>query len=178
MKYFDELTRSMTWLGEQQDTVFLGQSCSVPGTAMFNTLKFVAIEKRIELPVMEEQQMGITIGMALNGSVPVSIYPRWDFLILATNQLVNHLNRLKDISAGEYTPKCIIRTGIGSKRPLDPHAQHRNDYTEAYRLMCDNMEIIKVEEPEEIFPAYEKAYSRTDGKSTIIVEVSDYLNEK
>ena len=38
MKYFDELKRSMTWLGQQSDTMFLGQAVEYPGTAMTNTL--------------------------------------------------------------------------------------------------------------------------------------------
>ena len=38
MKYFDELKRSMTWLGSQEDTLFLGQAVEYEGTAMTNTL--------------------------------------------------------------------------------------------------------------------------------------------
>ena len=38
MKYFDELKKSMEWLGEQENTYFIGQAVEVPGTAMFNTL--------------------------------------------------------------------------------------------------------------------------------------------
>lgn len=178
MKYFDELERAMSWLGEKEDTYFLGQAVGCPGTAMFNTLKNVSMTKRLELPVFEETQMGITVGMAVNNTVPISIFPRWDFLICATSQLVNHLNRLKKNSNGEYVPKAIIRTGVGSQIPLHPHFQHMNDYTEAFKLMCDNIEIIKLNTPEEIFPAYQKAYERGDGKSTILVEVSDYLNSK
>ena len=44
--------------------------------------------------------------------------------------------------------------------------------------MTNNIDVIRLEEPEEIFPAYEKAYLRTDGKSTLIVEYGDYYGEK
>jgi len=118
-KYFDELQRAMTYLGEQEDTV-LGQAVAYAGTAMTNTLKGVDSNKLIEMPVDEEMQMGITNGLAVNGSVPVSIYPRWNFLLCAMNQLVNHLDRMPAFSHGEYTPKAIIRVGIGSERPLNP----------------------------------------------------------
>ena len=70
------------------------------------------------------------------------------------------------------------RTGIGSERPLHPQFQHIGDYTEAFRLMCPNIGIIRLEEPEDIFPAYQKALGREDGKSTIVVEYGDYYNEK
>jgi hypothetical protein len=34
MKYFDELKKSMDWLAEQSDTLFLGQAVEYPGTAI------------------------------------------------------------------------------------------------------------------------------------------------
>ena len=178
MKYFDELKRAMDWLAQQPDTFFMGQAVEYAGTAMSNTIKDVPMEKRLELPVFEETQMGMSIGMALKGTVPISIFPRWNFLLLATNQVVNHLDKIATFSHGEFVPKVIIRTGIGSERPLHPQAQHVGDFTEAFRLMCPNIEVIRLEEPEDVFPAYQKAYLRTDGKSTIIVEYGDYYNEK
>ena len=177
-KYFEELKRSMDFLGSQPDTMFLGQAVEYKGTAMTNTLKDVDPSKLLEMPVDEEMQMGITNGLAVAGTVPISIYPRWNFLLLTMNQLINHLDRMPAFSHGEYVPKVIVRTGIGSERPLHPQAQHVGDFTDGLRLMTKNIEIIRLEEPEEIFPAYEKAYSRTDGKSTLIVEYGDYYGEK
>ena len=177
-KYFDELRRSMDYLAQKSNTVFLGQAVAYKGTAMTNTLKDVPKEKLIEMPVSEEMQMGITNGVAVEGSVPISIYPRWNFLLLAANQLVNHLDKLPDYSHREYIPKVIIRTDVGSIRPLNPQLQHTGDFTEAFQKMLTNIEVIRLEEPEDIFPAYHKAYNREDGKSTIVVEYGDYYSEK
>jgi len=168
----------MDFLGEQPDTFFLGQAVEYAGTAMTNTLKDVPRHKLLEMPVDEEMQLGITNGLAVAGTVPISIYPRWNFLLLTMNQLINHLDRMPDFSHGEYIPKVIIRTGIGSERPLHPQAQHVGDFTDGLRLMTRNIEIIRLEEPEDIFPTYERAYTRTDGKSTLIVEYGDYYGEK
>ncbi len=168
----------MNYLAEDNRVVFLGQAVRVPGTAMSTTLKEVNNKKLIELPVAEEMQMGITNGLALNGLIPVSIYPRWNFLLLAMNQLINHLDKIKIMSNGGFKTKAIIRTGIGSQRPLHPQHQHIGDFTDSIRMMCTNIEIIRLEEPSEIFPAYKKALNREDGKSTIIVEYGDYYNEK
>jgi pyruvate/2-oxoglutarate/acetoin dehydrogenase E1 component len=176
MKYFDELKRSMEWLGEQNDTIFIGQAVEYAGTGMTNTLKDVSANKLMEMPVNEDMQMGITNGLAMNGYVPVSIYPRWNFLLLGVNQLINHLDKLPMIS--DYKTKAIIRTAIGSERPLHPQWQHVGDYTEAFEKMLTNVEVIRLDEPEQIFEAYQKAYNRTDGKSTILVEWGDYYNEK
>jgi pyruvate/2-oxoglutarate/acetoin dehydrogenase E1 component len=178
MKYFDELCRAMEFLARDQRTMFLGQAVGCPGTAMTNTLKNVAREKLLELPVTEEMQMGMSTGLALTGLVPVSIYPRWNFLLLAVNQVVGHLDKLPIMSEGGYKPKVIIRTGIGSERPLHPQSQHVGDFTEAFRLMCKTIEVIRLDEPEQIFPAYKKALEREDGRSTIIVEYGDYYHEK
>ena len=168
----------MDYLAQKSNTVFLGQAVAYKGTAMTNTLKDVPKEKLIEMPVSEEMQMGITNGVAVEGSVPISIYPRWNFLLLAANQLVNHLDKLPDYSHREYIPKVIIRTGVGSIRPLNPQLQHTGDFTEAFQKMLTNIEVIRLEEPEDIFPAYHKAYNREDGKSTIVVEYGDYYSEK
>jgi pyruvate/2-oxoglutarate/acetoin dehydrogenase E1 component len=178
MKYFDELKRSMDYLAKHEKVIFIGQAVEYAGTAMTNTLADVPGEKKREMPVTEEMQMGITTGLALDGWIPVSIYPRWNFLLLAVNQLVNHLDRLPNISDKGYSPKIIIRTGIGSKRPLHPQYQHVGDFTDAFRLIFENIDIIRLEEPEDIFPAYKHALGRSDGRQTLIVEYGDYYNEK
>ena len=156
MKYFDELKRSMEFLASDPRTVFIGQAVAFPGTAMSNTLMGVPKEKL----------------------VPVTIFPRWNFLLLAINQLVNHVDKARVMSNGGYDPKIIIRTGIGSERPLHPQHQHIGDFTDAIRKMCTTIEVIRLKEPEDIFPAYEKSLLRDDGRNTILVEYGDYYNEK
>jgi pyruvate/2-oxoglutarate/acetoin dehydrogenase E1 component len=88
MKYKDELIKSMEWLSEKDNTIFLGQSVSYSGNAIFNTLKTLPEEKRIELPVFEEIQMGMSTGLALEGYVPISCYPRFDFMMRAILLLI------------------------------------------------------------------------------------------
>jgi len=178
MKYFDELKRSMDWLGHKNDTVFIGQAVACPGTAMSTTLKDVDKKKLIELPVVEEMQMGMSLGMALDGTIPISIYPRWNFLLCGMNQLINHIDKLKMMTTAENKSKVIIRTGIGSERPLHPQDQHVGDFTDQIQAMCKTIKIIRLNEPTEIFSSYKQAYERQDGVSTILVEYGDYYSEK
>ena len=178
MKYFDELKRAMEYLAEDPRTVFMGQAVAVPGTAMSNTLRDIPRHRLLELPVAEEMQMGMTTGMALAGQIPVSIFPRWNFLLCGLSQLVNHLDKVQVMSGGGYRTKAIVRTGIGSERPLHPQHQHVGDYTEAIRSMCSTIEVIRLDEPEDIFPAYQRALLRDDGRSTLLVEYGDYYSEK
>ena len=53
MKYFEELKKSMNYLGKKKDTIFIGQAVEVAGTAMSNTLKNINKKKLLELPVAE-----------------------------------------------------------------------------------------------------------------------------
>ena len=178
MKYFEELRSAMEYLAQNPRVVFLGQAVAVPGTAMTTTLAMVPDYRKIELPVAEEMQMGMSIGLALGGLVPVTFYPRWNFLLLAANQLVGHLDKISQMSQGGYNPKVIIRTSIGSQKPLHPQCQHVGDFTDAFRLMLTTVDVIRLDEPEDIMSAYQKALERTDGKSTILVEYGDYYAEK
>jgi len=168
----------MDYLARDGRVVFMGQAVVVPGTAMTTTLKNVPRDKLLELPVAEEMQMGMATGMALAGYVPVCIYPRWNFLLLAVNQLVNHLDKIPAISNGGFRPQVIIRTSIGSERPLHPQHQHIGDFTAAFRLMCESIDVVRLDEPQDIFPAYAHALERKDGRSTLIVEYGDYYSEK
>lgn len=168
----------MDWLNTKEDTLFLGQAVEYDGTAMTRTIADVDDGKKLEIPVNEDMQMGMSIGMALNGTVPISIFPRWNFLLLGANQLINHLDKAKIMSNGGYAPKVIIRTSIGSQRPLHPQHQHIADFTASFKGMCDTVDIIKLDEPFQIFDAFKYAYERTDNKSTIIVEWGDYYGEK
>jgi len=176
MKYKDEIIRSMEWLGEKEDTIFLGQSVKFSGNAIYNTLKTLPEEKRIELPVFEEIQMGMCTGMALNGLVPICCFPRFDFILRCMDSLVNHLDKMQHMTEGTFKPKVIMRTSIGSKNPLNGGVQHTQDYTLAIREMLTEVEVILLREPYQVFPLFKSAYE--SDHSTLLIEYGDYYNEK
>lgn len=176
MKYFQELKRSMEYLANKKNSIFIGQAVEYPGTAMYNTLIDIKKEKKIELPVAEEMQMGITIGMAMNGMMPISIYPRWNFLLLATNQIVNHLDKIEILGKNKLKNKIIIRTSVGSQRPLHPQHQHVGNFTKPFAEMCPNVDFIILKDAKDIFSSYKKASE--SNKPTVLVEFGDYYNEK
>ena len=125
MKYKKELIKSMNYLAKKPNTIFLGQSVEFSGNAIYNTLTGVPNKKKLEMPVFEDAQMGMSLGLAMNGFVPITCYPRFDFLILAFNQLVNHLDKVRKMSRNEIKPRVIIRTSVGSKKPLDGGPQSK-----------------------------------------------------
>lgn len=177
-KYFNELKKAMDFLGNKKNTIFIGQAVEVPGTAMSNTLVDIDRSKLIELPVAEEMQMGMSLGFAMNGHIPISIFPRWNFLLYGVNQLINHIDKFRVMNGTEIKPKIIIRTGIGSKRPLHPREQHIGDFTDSFKKMSTTIDIIKLKNPDDILKSYKKAFYRNDNKNTILVEYGDFYNEK
>jgi len=177
MKYVDHLIKSMEYLAEDPRTIFIGQSVAYSGNSIFNTLKTIPNDRKIETPVFEETQMGLSIGLAMEGFVPVTCYPRFDFLLLAVNQLVNHLDKMEEMTWGDFKPRVIIRTSIGAKVPLNGGLQHTQDHTEAFKHLLDNVNVVLLENKEDIFPAYQEALNREDNKSTLIIEYGEYYNQ-
>lgn len=161
--YRDALSRAMEALAEDERVLFLGQGVACKGTFMSTTLVGVPDGQKVELPVMEECQLGMSIGLALAGFIPVSVYPRWNFLLSAASQMVNHLDKMR--------AHVIVRVGVGSTTPLYPGPQHVGDFTEAFRQMMPNTHFERIHEPADAAAAYADALRR-EGPS-VIVEFAD-----
>lgn len=168
-QYFSELCCAMELLSQHPRSVFMGQSVQYPGTAMFNTLRNVPMEQRVELPVFEDCQLGLATGASLNGDLVVSLYPRINFLLLAMSQLVLHLDCIPRYSA--YRPKVIIRTAVATDQPLNPGPQHLSDYSQALRSMLRTVNVVSLFRAEQIVPEYQKAMEVEH--STLLVEYSN-----
>ena len=175
MKYFEELKKSMEYLAKNKKTFFIGQAVEVQGSAMRNTLKGVD-KKTFRVTCCRRNANGNDYRHVNVKLYSVSIFPRWNFLLLALNQLVNHLDKLPEMTSNHYKSKAIIRTGIGSQRPLHPQCQHISDFTKSVKLMTNSITVVKLKEPSQIFKEYKKALARRH--STILVEYGDYYNEK
>ena len=71
--YVKEINRSMKMLSKNKKTIFIGQSVKYPGSSIYVSLDNIPDQKKIELPVFEETQMGMCTGLSLEGYVPISI---------------------------------------------------------------------------------------------------------
>ena len=174
MTYKDSLTNMMTKLGEMDNTVFLGQQILFPGNPMSGTLIDVPKEKMIELPVMEDSQMGMSLGMAMAGKFVVTFYPRWDFLICAANQLVNHVDKIELMSNGQWKPNMIIRVAKGSEIPLNPGPQHRGNYHNEFQSITQTIKFFDCVTVDDIENAYNHAIN--EGGITLINEYPEKYN--
>ena len=174
VSYKDELQRATDLLAKE-GYLFIGQNVLAGGTSLYHMVKHLPIEQRIELPVFEEIQMGMSIGMTLEGLKVCTTYPRMDFIILALNQIINHADKIKAMSKDQFKLKgLIIRVAVGSTKPIFSGEQHSGDYTKAFKSMCKHIKVVKLMKPEQIVPAYKKAMK--SDTPTIIIEVADLYN--
>ena len=150
-----------------EGALFVGQSVAYDGATMYHTLAGVPQEQRLEMPVIEDFQLGFCLGLSLVRKAPiVSIYPRMDFLLLAMNQLVNHLDRF--CKMGDFRPKVIVRTRVGPKQPLNAGPQHTGHYTEAFELMLRNIDVVELNHADDVMQCYSEALASP--YSTLVVE--------
>lgn len=168
-RYKRAIFNEMKKLGKMKNTFFLGQQVGV--TDFYGTLSQVPMNKRLEMPVAEEMQLGMSIGLALEGYLPISIFQRMDFLPRACDQLVNHLDIINKLSEGKFYPKVIIRTTVGSSTPLDTGLQHKKDLVKGFQKLLRDILVIPIKTVKEVKEAYKHALY--DKGSTIIVEYQD-----
>lgn len=164
--YKEELKKSMEYMGSKDDVIFIGQQIVFRGNPMSTTIENVSKDKMIETPVLEEVQMGMSTGLAISGYCVVSFYPRWDFLICGTNQLVTHLDNFKKMTG--YDAHVIVRVGKGSDTPLDPGPQHKSDYSEQFKELLEYVEVVSLKDKSKIYETYINAYKNK--KPIIITE--------
>ncbi len=170
-KYSKEIIKSMKFLESKKNTVFLGQSVIFSGNLLYKTLKNISNKKKIELPVFEEVQMGMSLGMALNGMYPVTCYPRFDFLLCAMNQLINHTDKINRITKKQFSPGMVIRVLVGSKNPLDGGEQHTQNYIEELKKIFKSINVYDLKDEKNIFFSYKEAFNNK--KINLIVEYSE-----
>lgn len=159
------VNEAMRRLAEEPNSIFVGQSVEYDGAAIYDSLEGIPREKRLEFPVVENLQLGYCTGLSLVGQLPICIYPRMDFMLLAMDQLVNHLDKLPLYG---WKPKVIIRTAVGQKKPLDAGPQHTQNYTRPLQLVLQNVLVCEVRTPDEVKDAYERSLKSRN--STLIVE--------
>lgn len=156
-EYQEEIMKGFKILNDQKNVIFLGQNIISKGCPMYNALIKCDRNKMIELPVIEDTQLGMSIGLCLEGNIVVSVYPRIDFMICAMNQLVNHLDKVKEMSRGEFKPGVIVITQLGNTKPIDPGVQHKGRYTNGIKKLVKNIDVIKVNNSNDFLRALNNA---------------------
>jgi hypothetical protein len=164
ISYKEAVTLSMTELG-QEGAIFIGYNVA-KGDAM-GTLKNVQLNQKVETPVAENLMSGLAIGMSFEGFIPVLYFERHDFMLVAMDAIVNHIDKIERISHGEYKVPVIIRAVSADSGPFYSGITHSQDFTEMLRAAV-SFPIYDPKDGKEVLEAFRKA--RLSGRPAIIVE--------
>lgn len=155
-------------LARQPNVVFVGQGVRIKANCLHEQLVGVPESQRLEVPVFENTQLGMCLGMALTGILPVCLFPRTNFLLCAIDQLVNHLDKWQQMTG--KPAKVIVKTMTGTTKPLDPGPQHSNvtnGHAEAFDEMTDELIVADLYGIETVYRGYQEALER-DGPTLLI----------
>lgn len=174
MTYKDTLKKTMNELARSRLTRFIGYNVSY-GPRMHGTLVDVPLDRCIELPVAENLMVGIAMGLALEGFRPIVCFERMDFMLVAADAIINHVDKLPYLSGDQFHFPIIFRCVVGTDAPLDPGVQHTQDHSTLFHIACKHMRVVRVCTSEDIEREYARAARDTD--PTMIVEYKQWYND-
>ena len=174
MGYIQALRDAMSCVENYPNAIVLGQTVQAGGSGMSKTFTHLSDHKLLEMPVAENMQMGMSIGLSLAGYHPViSVYPRINFLMDAIGILTGELDKICDYS--DYRPRVIIRTAIAHPEPMDPGPQHLGNYVEALRHALTWVNVFTLQDTASIPRMYKYAFDSE--LSTILIEYMSLYDE-
>jgi pyruvate/2-oxoglutarate/acetoin dehydrogenase E1 component len=112
-------------LGKYPDVFVIGQGLWSPwyvGNTMTDLDKKFGKERIIDTPVSESACTGAAVGAALAGMRPIVVHPRMDFMLYATDAIVNQAAKWSHMVGGQAHPGLTIRAIIN--RGGEQGAQH------------------------------------------------------
>lgn len=129
--------------------VILGEDIGVDGGVFRVTeglLSRFGEERVVDTPLSESGIVGVAIGMAAYGLVPVAEIQFMGFLYAAMEQLISHAARIRNRSRGQYHCPMVIRTpyGAGIHAP-----EHHSESTEALLIHTPGLKVVVPSGPKE-----------------------------
>ncbi len=171
MKYKDAVTQSMEMLARDPKVVFLGYNIT-RGTRAYGTLSNVPKSRCIETPVAENLMADLAIGLSLEGYKPVLFFERHDFVLIALDSLVNHLDKMEKISKEEFKSSVLVRAVVGGTIPFYPGMQHTQDFTEIFKRIF-HFPVLTPKTAGEVMECYKRS-SAFDKPYMILEKRDDY----
>lgn len=164
ISYKEAMNLAMKELGDK-GAIFIGYNVA-KGDAM-GTLKEVSAEQKLETPVAENLMSGLAIGMSFEEFLPVIYFERHDFMMVAMDAIVNHVDKIERISHGEFKVPVIIRAVTADGGPFYSGITHSQDFTEVLKAAV-TFPIYDPKNGKEILEAFRNA--RDSKRPAIIVE--------
>ena len=131
------------------------------------TLKNVPDNQKLETPVAENLMAGLCIGMGFEDFLPVLYFERHDFMLVAMDAIVNHIDKIERISHGEYKIPVIIRAVTADGGPFYSGITHTQDFTEMLKKAV-SFPVIDPVTGVDVLKAFRGA--KESGRPAIIIE--------
>lgn len=176
MNYKEAISRECENYAKNPKAVFIGYNTKF-GSRMYGTLEKVNKNQCIETPVCENLMVGLAIGMSMNGFLPVLCFERHDFMLIALDGIINHMDKLSWLSGDKINLPIVVRAIVGSSTPLDPGVLHKQEYTNELLSMLKHTPVITPVTGYGLELAW-KMSGETESGAVVIVEYKDkYLDE-
>jgi len=114
-------------LRQDNRVYLLGEDLLDPYGGAFKVMKGLSTEfpdRVFPTPICEASIVGVAVGAALRGLLPVAEIMFGDFILLAADQLVNHAAKFAGMYNGQVHTPVVVRTPMGGGRGYGPtHSQ-------------------------------------------------------
>ena len=163
MLYREALNRALDEMMEADNSVVtLGEDVGLYGGSFRVTEGLVEKygEKRvIDTPIAELSIVGNAVGMAIGGLRPVAEIMTGNFSLLAFDQIINHMAKLRYMSNGKITLPMVVRFPQGVSRQLA--AQHSESYEQ---MLCavPGLKVLSVNDVNYAYHALKHAIASDD----------------
>lgn len=155
-------------MARDQKIFMLGQDILSPYGGAFKVTQGLSKEfpgRVWSTPISEAAMMGLSIGMALEGLLPVVEFMFGDFLALGFDQLLNQASKFSDLTQGRERVPFIVRTPMGGRRGYG--ATHSQSI-EKFMLGIPHLAVIALNSrisPEMI---YDRLFQNIQGPTLVI----------
>lgn len=161
ISYREALREAQEQILRQDDRVYIiGEGVDDPGGIFGSTLGLVESFGKgrvMDVPIAENGMVGVAVGTALAGMIPIFVHMRTDFLPLCMDQLVNHAAKWHYMTGGRVHVPLVVRSIIG--RGWGSAAQH----AQALHPLFLNVPGLKILMPSTPF----------DAKGLLVAAVTD-----
>ena len=128
MKFVNSLNTSLEKiLKKDREVILYGEDILDPYGGAFKVTKGLSSkfpDRVLSTPISESAMIGMAGGMAIGGMKPVVEIMFGDFIMLAADQLLNHLLKYEWMYDNKVTVPVTIRTTMGARRGYGPtHSQ-------------------------------------------------------
>jgi pyruvate/2-oxoglutarate/acetoin dehydrogenase E1 component len=119
---------------DRDDRVFcIGEDIAVPGGWGGAFTVTLGLEKKfpdrmIDTPIAELGFFGVACGAAMMGMRPIADVQYGDFLLLASDQIINNISKMRYMSGGQIKMPLVMRAPLGATGRGSQHAQSLERY--------------------------------------------------